>query len=172
MACRCATVPPASIAFFLILFFSPPFPSPPLARSQVTHSLGPLSTLLSASSSLPDLSLFSSSSSRARSAVSPCLRPSAGRGSLSLSVCLSLSLARVPTRSAPSSRLPPPRPSSRSLFPASFRRARRDRPLNLRPINLDKLNEGRPAFDARVNREFFYPLHPVQGRPSGPAVST
>lgn len=94
MACRCATVPPASIAFFLILFFSPPFPSPPLVRSQVTHSLGPLSTLLSASSSLPDLSLFSSSSSRARSAVSPCLRPSAGRGSLSLS--LSICLSRSP----------------------------------------------------------------------------
>lgn len=30
-------------------------------------------------------------------------------------------------------------------------------PLNLRPINLDKLNEWRPAFDARVNREYFSP---------------
>lgn len=28
-------------------------------------------------------------------------------------------------------------------------------PLNLRPINLDKLNERRPAFDARVNHEYF-----------------
>lgn len=27
--------------------------------------------------------------------------------------------------------------------------------LNLRPINLDKLNERRPAFDARVNHEYF-----------------
>lgn len=35
--------------------------------------------------------------------------------------------------------------------------------LNLRPINLDKLNEGRPAFDARVNREFFYP-HSTRSR--------
>lgn len=35
---------------------------------------------------------------------------------------------------------------------------RQARPFNLWPINLDKLNEWRPAFDARVNREYFSPL--------------
>lgn len=36
--------------------------------------------------------------------------------------------------------------------------ARQTGPFNLRPINLDKLNEWRPAFDARVNREYLSPL--------------
>lgn len=35
--------------------------------------------------------------------------------------------------------------------------ARQTGPFNLRPINLDKLNEWRPAFDARVNREYLSP---------------
>lgn len=48
-----------------------------------------------------------------------------------------------------------------------------DQPLNLRPINLDKLNgqggRGRPAFDARVNREF--PSSPPPPPPS-PRINT
>lgn len=35
---------------------------------------------------------------------------------------------------------------------------------------MDKLNEGRPAFDARVNREFFTPS--TRPRPSGPTLET
>lgn len=69
-------------------------------------------------------------------------------------------LARIPARSAPSSRPPLPTQSLLALSLSSFVSTGR---LNLRPINLDKLNEGRPAFDARVNREFFYP-HSTRSR--------
>lgn len=48
-----------------------------------------------------------------------------------------------------------------------------DRPLNLRPINLDKLNERSPAFDARVNRRIplFSSALPPKRDPSGPPCS-
>lgn len=55
--------------------------------------------------------------------------------------------------SPPSS--PRTHPSTTSSGPCFVSPHSSDRPLNLRPINLDKLNEGSPAFDARVNREFF-----------------
>lgn len=92
MACRCATVPPASIAFF---FFNPlslsslpsPLLSPPLPalRSQVN----PLPSARSPRSYLRLLLdptfLSRPSSSRARYAGSPCPRPSsAGRRGESL----------------------------------------------------------------------------------------
>lgn len=135
MACRCATVPPASIAFF---FFNPlslsslpsPLLSPPLPalRSQVNPLPSPalhapiyvFFSTLPFSLGRPRLALVTPD----RRVPVPPRQGGEGRVSVSL-------LARIPARSAPSSRPPlstPPRPSSRSLFPASSRRARRDRP--------------------------------------------
>lgn len=131
MACRCATVPPASIAFFF--FFNPlslsslpsPLLSPPLPalRSQVN----PLPSARSPRSYLRLLLdptfLSRPSSSRARYAGSPCPRPSsAGRRGESLR----LRLSSPGSRPDPLRRhgLPSPlSPSSRSLFPASSRPA-------------------------------------------------
>lgn len=169
MACRCATVPPASIAFF---FFNPlslsSLPSPLLSLTSAPLAgkptpLGPLSTLLSTSCSRPYLSLSAVLVSRSlrRIAVSPSLLGREERGE-------SPSLSSPGSRRDPLRRhglpsplhLAPPRALSFQLRLAALVATGR---LNLRPINLDKLNEGRPAFDARVNREFFYP-HSTRSR--------
>lgn len=139
-----------------------PLPSPPLPalRSQVN----PLPSARSPRSYLRLLLdptfLSRPSSSRARYAGSPCPRPSsAGRRGESLRLRLRLS--------SPGSRPDPLRrhglPSTSPLLALSLSSFVSTGRLNLRPINLDKLNEGRPAFDARVNREFFYP-HSTRSR--------
>lgn len=152
--------------FFLILSLSPPFlllSSPlPALRSQVN----PLPSARSPRSYLRLLLdptfLSRPSSSRARYAGSPCPRPSsAGRRGESLRLSPRPDpgeIRSVVTASPPHS--VPPRALSFQLRLAALVATGR---LNLRPINLDKLNEGRPAFDARVNREFFYP-HSTRSR--------
>lgn len=155
---------PLSLSSLPSPLLSPPLPA---LRSQVN----PLPSARSPRSYLRLLLdptfLSRPSSSRARYAGSPCPRPSsAGRRGESL--CLRLRLSSPGSRPDPLRRhglpsplyLVPPRALSFQLRLAALVATGR---LNLRPINLDKLNEGRPAFDARVNREFFYP-HSTRSR--------
>lgn len=147
---------PLSLSSLPSPLLSPPLPA---LRSQVN----PLPSARSPRSYLRLLLdptfLSRPSSSRARYAGSPCPRPSsAGRRgeSLRLSPRPDPGEIRSVVTASPLHSTSPLLALSLSSFVSTGR-------LNLRPINLDKLNEGRPAFDARVNREFFYP-HSTRSR--------